>query len=278
MRPESNMFRTRIPKTLEFGHEFTTSYKRHTAGGQVKKIFFNKNIRSFVSYNEKQLHVWRADNGQQVMNINFFDETQSHTISCIVYSSTHMLYFAISTDFKLHIFNEHLIRIGWLPLKVRLVHFAYFCEEKSMLITGGIDGCFMFKIHVKSKYDAKQAVILDPEGAFCSVEIGAKIKFEKMPLWIKGLKVDVKQDIVFSWSQLKACFNDLNGKILNRYKKLTNYEDYITDILISDMYRYFVTSTFTGNIIVWKRQKKKQLVHTFSSHTKCVTSLQDIPD
>ena len=84
--------------------------------------------------------------------------------------------------------------------------------------------------------------------------------------------------MIFSWSQLKVCFNDLNGKILYRYKKLTNYEDYITDIFVSEKYRYFVTSTYTGNIIVWKLQKRKELIHTFIAHTKCVTSLQEIPN
>lgn len=156
MRPKSRSTRTRLPKTIEFGYEFTATYKRHTSGGgQVKKIFYNKNIRSFVSYNEKQLHVWREDNGEQVQSINFFDETQSHQISCIVYSSKHMLYLAISTDFKLHIFNEHLIRVGWMPLNVRLIYFAYFYEEESTLITGGIDGCFMFKFMVETKYEPK---------------------------------------------------------------------------------------------------------------------------
>jgi len=30
------------------------SYKKHVAaGGQVKKIIYNKNIRSYVSFNEK---------------------------------------------------------------------------------------------------------------------------------------------------------------------------------------------------------------------------------
>ena len=53
MRPESKIYRDKITKTLEFGHEFTISYKRHTAGGHVKNIFYNKNIRSYVSYNEK---------------------------------------------------------------------------------------------------------------------------------------------------------------------------------------------------------------------------------
>ena len=86
MRPESKLFREMLPKTLEFGHEFTISYKKHGSGGQVKDIFYNSNIRSYISYNEKAIHVWKASNGAQVMNINFFDETQSHTISCIVYS------------------------------------------------------------------------------------------------------------------------------------------------------------------------------------------------
>ena len=126
------------------------------------------------------------------MNISFFDATQSHSISCIVYSETHMLYLAISTDFKMHIFNEHLNLIGWLPLKVRLVNFAFFCEQTSMLITGGIDGCFMFKFNFTSKYEPKQAVLFDPEGKSFNAELGPKIKLEKMPLWIKGLKVNLK--------------------------------------------------------------------------------------
>jgi WD40 repeat protein len=99
-----------------------------------------------------------------------------------------------------------------------------------------------------------------------------------MPLWIKGLKVNEKQNIIFSWSQLKACFNDLNGKILYRYKKLTTYEDYITDLIVSEKYKYFVTSTFSGSVIVWKLQRKKEMIHSFNAHTKSVTSLQEIPD
>lgn len=121
----------------------------------MKDIFYNPHIRCFVSYNEKQMHVWKESDGQQVQSINFFDETQSHSISCIVYAKSHMVYLAISTDFKLHIFNAHLILIGWLPLNTRLVNFAYFYEEKSLLITGGIDGCHMFKFDVTSKYEPK---------------------------------------------------------------------------------------------------------------------------
>ena len=135
---------------------------------------------------------------------------------------------------------------------MRLVHFAYFYEDKSTLITAGIDGCFMFKLKIMNKYEPKQAMLLDPEGNFFQAELGPKIKLKKMPLWVKGLKVVEKQNIIFTWSQLKACFNDMDGEILFRYKKLTTYEDYITDMIVSEKYKYFVTSTFTGNVIVWK--------------------------
>jgi len=163
--------------------------------------------------------------------------------------------------------------IGWLPLNVRLVHYAYFYEEKSTLITAGIDGCFMFELNIISKYEPKQAQLLDPEGNFFQAELGPKKRLEKMPLWIKGLKVNEKQNIIFTWSQLKACFNDMDGKILFRYKQLTTYEDYITDLLVSDKYKYFVTSTFSGSVIVWKLQKKKEIIHAFNVHSKSVTSL-----
>ena len=120
-------------------------------------------------------------------------------------------------------------------------------------------------------------MMLDPEGQFFQVELGPKVKLEKMPLWIKGLKVNEKQGMIFSWSQLKACFNDMEGRILFRYKKLTTYEDYITDLFISEKFKYFVTSTFTGSVIVWKLHRKKEMIHSFHGHTKCVTSLQEIP-
>jgi WD40 repeat protein len=174
-------------------------------------------------------------------------------------------------------FNEHLMWVGWLPLKVRLVHFAYFYEKKSTLITAGIDGCYMFKININSKYEPKQALNLDPSGKFFFPEIGPKTKLEKMPLWVKGLKVMESLDFIFTWSQLKSCFNGLDGKLKYKYNQLTSPEDLITDVIVNEEYKYFLTSTHSGMIIVWKLQRKKQKVHTFNFHFKSVTSLTAIP-
>lgn len=185
---------------------------------------------------------------------------------------------AISNDFKLHIFNEHLHHIKALPLKIRLINFAYFYEKESKLITAGIDGCFMFEFKMECKYEPKQAVLLDPEGNTMEFKLGPKIKLEKMPLWVKGLKVDEKEGIIFTWSQLKTCFNDIsNGKLFFKFKSLTTYEDYITDLILSDEFRYFITSTYFGHIFVWKLTNHRKLIHSYGGHTKTVTSLSNHP-
>lgn len=58
---------------------------------------------------------------------------------------------------------------------------------------------------------------------------------------------------------------------------MTTYEDYITDILMSTEFKYFITSTFFGHIFVWKASSRRKLIHSFSGHTKSVTSLKQHP-
>ncbi len=117
-------------------------------------------------------------------------------------------------------------------------------------------------------------MLLDPDGKTLEFELGPKIKLEKMPLWIKGLKVDDQQGIIFTWSQLKTCFNDISdGHLLFKYKSLSTYEDYITDLIISEEFKYFLTSTYFGHIFVWKLDKHRKMIHSFSGHSKTVTSL-----
>lgn len=61
------------------------------------------------------------------------------------------------------------------------------------------------------------------------------------------MKVDEKEGLIYTWNQVQTCFNDIDdGKLVFKYKSLTAYEDYITDLIISDLYKYFLTSTFKG--------------------------------
>jgi WD40 repeat protein len=100
---------------------------------------------------------------------------------------------------------------------------------------------------------------------------------EKMCIWVKGLAVDPKNDIIVSWNQGKMCFNHLAGtkagKLIFTLKDLTSPENSITDVLINLDYRYFHTGTSTGQILVWKYDTSKKQIHSFQGHFKAVTCL-----
>ena len=62
------------------------------------------------------------------------------------------------------IFNEHMRLIKDMPIKNRMVQLAVFHEDQSQIITAGIDGVFINNIKIMSKYEAKQSIMLDPDG------------------------------------------------------------------------------------------------------------------
>lgn len=101
-----------------------------------------------------------------------------------------------------------------------------------------------------------------------------------MAKWTKGLKIDTENDCIISWNQKRTCFNNLSkvtGSIMFCYKELTIEENCITDIILNMELKYFMTSTHSGDIFVWKFQQHKKLIHTYTGHFREVTSLTKHP-
>lgn len=90
-----------------------------------------------------------------------------------------------------------------------------------------------------------------------------------------------------------------SGDLIGKYHSLTSKEDYITDLIISEEFKYFITSTMFGQIYVWKlnvrnnfvtsddpddlkkyrnMKTKRKLIHSYTGHTKKVTSLTSHPN
>ena len=273
-----------MPTSLDFGYRYLTNYTKHKY--RVNDI--NLNDGTLVSYSNKQIHVWTsADMLNNAKGFNpyekdqlnevefqkqelpakslfvcrFFEVSKSHQIAYITYSQVRGLYFIASTDLKLHVLNDFLCYIGWWPIKTRSVNFMEYIDESQTLLTAGVDGCYMYQVNFKKTFDPKQSLVLDPDGQQFDAKLGQMKRLESTPLWIKGLKVLKKQEKIFTWSQVKATFHDLQGKLIFEYENMTKFEDYLTDVIINDRYNYFITSTMSGLILVWKYYAKKTLVH-----------------
>lgn len=76
----------------------------------------------------------------------------------------------------------------------------YFLEDKLKIVTAGIDGCFIFSFQPNNWYNAEKALILDPEGRSLSFSIGQRMRIESKEMWLKGMKVDEKEGLIYTWN------------------------------------------------------------------------------
>lgn len=138
----------------------------------------------------------------------------------------------------------------------------------------------MFDFDYKSKYSPKQAAQIDQDGRHINIKLENKKEIEKssdLCDWVKGLKLDLKNDIIISWNKENLCFHHLSGlkagKLLFYVKDLQSKESEITDVLINMDYRYYYISTTLGHVCVFKFDNTKKLVHTFTGHYKSIASM-----
>ena len=100
-----------------------------------------------------------------------------------------------------------------LLIKNRLIHFACFHEEQSQIITAGLDGCFINNLIIESKYEPKQAIMLDPDGRNMKFDMVRLIQLPCMGEWVKGLKIDSANNLIIAWDQMSVCFYQLKDFI-----------------------------------------------------------------
>ncbi len=151
----------------------------------INDIFLNKNINTFVSFNDKSLHSWNPETMELVSHINFNDaeigaNSSQHIsqIQCLCYSPKYYLYFACSKDFKLFVFNEHLNLIYQQRMPVGLVQIIYFNEAEDQLFVAGKEGTYILDLKIKFKYKPRMAIMLDPKGQSISVSIKRDLSLE----------------------------------------------------------------------------------------------------
>jgi len=107
----------------------------------------------------------------------------------------------VTADFKMHFVNELLYCVDSIDMaSIRLVNFVYFNDADDSVITAGIDGVFIFKFNYQSKYKPLLAVQIDQEGKHIRISLENKILLDKSSIWVKGLKVDEKNEIIIHWN------------------------------------------------------------------------------
>jgi len=143
------------------------------------------------------------ESGARTNHLKLLDVTKTHsTITACAFSHEYRLYLVVTSLFKFVFLNEHFAVVTMLDMsELSTVNFVHWNDSQKQIVTAGIKGIFIHNFSYKSKYKAKLAATIDAAGKYISVELVKKRLLEPTVPWIKGMKVDVRNSIIMTWSQ-----------------------------------------------------------------------------
>ena len=132
-----------------------------------------------VTFDSKTIHFWSTlhpaiiDDVAKPKVIKVVDLIKTHAaVSTVAYSPKYRLYLIISTDFKFIFLNEIFNVIDQCDMSdIRLVSHAYFHDEQDLLITGGVNGVFLFKFQYTGNYKPILAAKVDIHGNHIKINL-----------------------------------------------------------------------------------------------------------
>ena len=103
----------------------------------------------------------------------------------------------------------------------------------------------------KGKYTPERAAGIDKGGKNITVKLDNRQEYQqinKYCQWVRGIRLDVKNEILATWSKEYVCFHHSSGKnkgnlVFSPIKDLVEHDVEITDLVINMEYRYYYNST-----------------------------------
>ena len=83
---------------------------------------------------------------------------------------------------------------------IRLVNHVQFYDPKSLLITAGVEGVYLFDFNYSGKYPPKLAAQVDMKGSYINIKLLNQRPVEQALNWVKGLKIDDKSETIMTWN------------------------------------------------------------------------------
>ena len=147
--------------------------------------------------------MWSSETGQRTNKLKLLDVTKTHSsITAVGFSHKYRLYLVVTSHFKFIFLNEHFAVVRMLDMsELSTVNFVHWNDGQNQLVTAGIKGVFIHNFKYTSKYAPKLAASIDLVGKYISVDFGKWRHLDPVLPWVKGMKVDVRNSIIMTWSQ-----------------------------------------------------------------------------
>ena len=216
----------------------------------MKQVLWNPHSQVFASLDDKNLCLFDSAGGLKG-TINFFEETQTHLISCFLHAQKYQVYVLISSDFKMLVYSEvlELIHKAEMSRTGSRVLAAYFLESRSVLILVGISAVRILDFAVIPK----EGNSLEPDMTSKTVVVEQRhVLTIPTPIeWIRKSYFQPESELLVLWDQASVCLQcivDENAKI--KYENIVRSTT-LMEVLLIPQLKTFVAGMLSGEVYVF---------------------------
>jgi hypothetical protein len=210
-------------------------------------VLWNPHSQVFASLDDKNLCLF-DNTGNLKGTINFFEETQTHLISCFLHAQKYLVYILISSDFKMLVYSEvlELIHKAEMSRTGSRVLAAYFLESRSVLILVGISAVRILDFAVIPK----EGNSLEPDMTSKTVVVEQRhVLTIPTPIeWIRKSYFQPESEMLVLWDQASVCLQcivDENAKI--KYENIVRSTT-LMEVLLIPQLKTFVAGMLSGEV------------------------------
>ncbi|XP_065884493.1 uncharacterized protein [Dysidea avara] len=188
-------------------------------------------------------------------------------LKAVTYCSFYNVYFVLTMDNKVKVFNKHFSEVHCLelPAEQSKVSCIAINDRSHQLITGSLGGIkvFNYSKNVSSSRVSSYKTV-EPMSQYSLVISHSSLHTEG--IWIRGLSIT---DRLIGYSGYDVLVYSINAVLLIHLKRL--HQGFVTGCVFLPSLKYFVTCSDDCTVKVWS--ESGSMIDCFTSHIKEVTGM-----
>ncbi|XP_074609001.1 uncharacterized protein LOC141863385 isoform X2 [Acropora palmata] len=261
---------------IPFGFQSRGSYKHASKNCEIAGVTYNSRFRQFVFLDSRGITSWSYESVYSTVTRHLnYPSYQFNVLRLITFSRKFNVYFALSKEYALKVFNLNFHEVFSVSADMHSVLCMVFNHVKNELITGGtggmkfwtfgeIDGDKQKPWERYSRPMANYGLVLRA----CYPDMGGS--------WVKQVELDDVMQRLYCLSERNVVAYDMEGNLL--FQITDAHRGPVTGCVYSKACNFLVTVGTDCDVNVWSRSKNGGKVHTFTCHSKAITKIMLHPE
>ncbi|KXJ20060.1 hypothetical protein AC249_AIPGENE17892 [Exaiptasia diaphana] len=259
---------------IPYGFQSLGCYKHASKNCEIGGVTYNFRFRQFVILDSRGITSWSHESVYSTVTRHLnYPAYQFNVLRMIIFSRKFNVYFALSKDYALKVFNLNFHEVISVSAEMHSVLCMVFNPGKDELITGGTGGMKFWRFGELSR-DKRKSWSSDSR-PMANYGLVLRAAYPEMGgSWVKHVELDVAMQRLYCLSERNVVAYDMMGNELFQVKNA--HRGPVTGCVYSISCNLLITSGNDCDVNVWSRSGG--LIHTFSCHTKVITKIMIHPE